>query len=432
MTIQTKSITTQTQAAKIWRKVQGTAVDAINFEVEELSLIDRLSNAKLAPSLREVTRPVFVTRDAGVASISEGGYKARPMSPAPQEISVSLVHLQKQFAIAELVLMISRMGGDTQLVKQFKFQLRMATKAMADQVGDYFYAGSTGILATTDTDLAGASTVLTLANGFNQSFITNAAYLANLFKSTGGVTGAAGDFVRGRDATSSYAQIANAIGQVTSKSLTNGTITVTWSGSAPSFTTNGIAIVKANSLDDTADDYNKAFVGLTEILTATSLHGLSGATFPDWAVALADTTGGRLDGTRIEKAADAVEDASGRTVDTIIWSKGVKRDVKAQYKAAVMFNDAYAIPIDGNVKAKGISFFASRRVPPGMAIPFAKAALEKFFWKPDLDDGDGSMTESELLESEDIAARIGRIDLVGNLVTNQRNAFSYFSGLTES
>jgi hypothetical protein len=52
MTIQTKSITTQTQAAKIWRKVQGTAVDAINFEVEELSLIDRLSNAKLAPLVR--------------------------------------------------------------------------------------------------------------------------------------------------------------------------------------------------------------------------------------------------------------------------------------------------------------------------------------------------------------------------------------------
>jgi hypothetical protein len=42
------------------------------------------------------------------------------------------------------------------------------------------------------------------------------------------------------------------------------------------------------------------------------------------------------------------------------------------------------------------------------------------------------MTESDLLESEDIAASIGRIDLVGNLVTNQRNAFSYFSGLTES
>lgn len=432
MTVQAKSITTQTAAAKIWRKVQGTAVDGINYEVEELGLIKSLSNAKLAPSLREVTRPVLITRDGGVASISEGGYKARPMSPAPQEISVSLVHLQKQFAIAELVLMISRMGGDTQIVKQFKYQLRMAVKAMAEQVGDYMYAGSNGIIATTDTDLSGATTVLTLTNGFNQSFITNASYLANRFQSTQGVSVAAGDYVRCRDSASSYAQVSNAIGQVTSRSLTNGTITVTWQGSAPSFTTNGIAIVKANSLDDTADDYNKAFVGLTEVLTATSVHGLSGSTFPDWAAAFSDTTGGRLDGTRIEKAADAIEDASGRTVDTVIWSKGVKRDVKAQYKSAVLFNDAYAIPIDGNIKAKGVKFFASRRVPPGFACPFVSDAWEKFFWKPDLQEGDGSMAESELLESEDIAARVGRIDLVGNLVTNQRNAFSYFTGLTES
>jgi hypothetical protein len=43
MSIQTKSITTQTQASKIWRKVQGTAVDAINLEVEELGLIKSLS-----------------------------------------------------------------------------------------------------------------------------------------------------------------------------------------------------------------------------------------------------------------------------------------------------------------------------------------------------------------------------------------------------
>lgn len=431
MTIATKSITTQTQAAKIWRKVQGTAVDGINFEVEELGLLKSLSNAKLASSLREVTRPVLITRDGGVASISEGAFKARPMSPAPQEITVSLVHLQKQFAIAQLVLMISRMGGDTQLVKQFKFQLRMAVKAMADQVGDYMYCGSNGIIATTDTDLSGATTVLALANGFNQSFISNAAYLSARFKSTGGVSGAAGDYVRIRDATSSYAQVSNAIGQVV-LNTTPGSISVTWNGSAPSSSTNGLALVKANSLDDSADDYNKAFVGLTEILTATSLHSLSGSTFPDWAVPFADVTGGRLDGTRLEKACDAVEDASGRKVDTVIWSKGVKRDVKAQYKSALEFNDAYAIPIDGDIKAKGIKFFASRRVPPAFACPFVSDAWERFFWKPDLPEGDGSMAESELLESEDIAASIGRIDLVGNLVVNQRNAFSYFTGLSES
>lgn len=429
MAIQSKVITTQTQAAKIWRKVQGTAVDAINFKVEELKWIQNLTNAKLAPSLREVTRPVFITRDGGVASISEGGYKARPMSPAPQEISVSLVHLQKQFAIAQLVLMITKMGGDTQVVKQFKTQLRMAIAAMSDQIGDYFWASSTGILATTDTDLAGASTVLTLANGLNQTFITDPAYLADRFKDTGGVTGAAGDYVRLRDSTSSFAQIANAIGQVTARSRANGTITVTWQGSAPSFTTNGIAIVKANSLDDTADDYNKTFTGMMDILTSTSLHGLSSSTFPDWA-AFADTTGGRFDGTRLEKQQDQIEDASGRSANRVIWAKGVKRDVKQQYKAGMMFNDAYNIPLDGNVKAEGVQFLASRRVPPGLVVTFAADALEKFFWKPTLDDQDG-MTENDLLESEDITASIGRIDLVGNLVVNQRNAFAYARSLTE-
>lgn len=436
MTIASKSITTQTQMSKIWRKVQGTAVDVVNTKVEELGLINSLSMAKLAPSLREVTRPVFVTRDGGVASISEGGYKARPMSPAAQEISVSLVHLQKQFAIAQLVLMISRMGGDTQVVRQFKTQLRFASYAMADQVGDYFWCGSTGIQATTDTDLSGATTVLTLANGYNQSTISNAAYLADRFKSTDGVSGAAGDYVRVRDATSSYAQVSNAIGQVTAKSRTNGTITLTWTGSAPSSTTNGLALVKANSLDDSADDYNKAFVGISEVLTATSLHGLSGSTYSEWAVqsGASDATGGRLDGIRLDKVCDAINDATGKKVDKIMWSKGVRRDVNAQYRSAVEFSSPYGIAIDGDVKRKGVEFFESRRVPPGWCVPFVSDAIERFFWKPDLPESGESvaMAESELLESEDIAASIGRIDLVGNLVTNQRNGFGSFTGLTES
>jgi hypothetical protein len=50
------------------------------------------------------------------------------------------------------------MGGDTQVVKQFKYQLRMAIAAMSDQIGDYFWAPLSGILATTDTDLSGATT----------------------------------------------------------------------------------------------------------------------------------------------------------------------------------------------------------------------------------------------------------------------------------
>lgn len=427
MSLQTKTATTQTPASKIWRKAQGTAVDGINFTVEELRLLNKLSNAKLAPSLREVTRPVFVSQGGGVSSTSEGGAKARPQSPPPQEISVSLVHLMKAFAIADLVLMISKMGGsDTQLVKQFKYQLRMAINSISNGVGDYVYCGSSGVLATTDTDLSGATTEVTLANGYNQSWITDPAFLAKRFVADA-QTGDP-DWVHFLVAG---VQQVNAYGYVSARNTTTGTITVTYAGSAPSITTNGLQIVKANSLESTQNDFNKAFVGLTEVLTATSLHGLSGGTFDGWNVAFSDTSGGRFDGTRLEKGMDAIEDDGGVTADTVMWSKGVKRDVKAQYKAALEFRDAYAIPIDGDIKARGIEFFASRRVPPGFATTFQKAAWEKFFWKPTIDDQD-SQTETDLQSSEDYTFKIGRIDLIGNLVCNRRKGFAYWRSLDES
>lgn len=426
MSMQTKVAMTQTDAAKIWRKVQGTAVDGISFTVDELRLLKNLSMAKLAPSLREVTRPVFINRDSGVASISEGGAKARPTKFTPQEISVSLVHLQKQFAIAQLVLMITRMGGDTQVVKQFKSQLRMAIAAMSDQVGDYMYCGSNGVLATTNTDLTGSTTTLTLAAGYNQSWLTNAKYLAERFHHGGDANSA--DNVHVLNAGT---QVTNAYGYVSAKSTTNGTIDVTWNGSAPSSTTDGLQIVKANSLESTANDYNKTYVGLTEVLTATSLHGLSGGTYDGWNPAFTDTTGGRLDGTRLEKGMDAIEDDGGVKADTLMWAKGVRRDVKAQYKAAFQTNDAYAIPLDGDVKQKGVEFFASKRVPNGFACAFDKSAWEKFFWKPGIEDASG-MTENDLLESEDLTISIGRIDLIGNLVCNRRKAFAYWRSLDES
>lgn len=423
MSLQIKSSTTQTQAQKIWRKVQGTAVDGINFKVEELKLIGSLTNAKLAPSLREVTRPVFVRRGGGVASISEGAAKARPSSPRVDEISVSLVHLQKQFAIAQLVLMITRMGGDTQVQKQFKGQLRMAIASMSDTIGDYFWAGSNGILAQTDTNLSGSTTEVTLDNGFNQSWITDPAYLTDRFNQASAADEA--DYVAFLNAGT---LVTDAVGFVSAKNASTGTITVDWIGSSPSDSTDNLQIVKANSLESTANDYNKAFVGITEVLTAAGLHGL---THDNWVAAYSDTSGGRLDGTRLEAALDAIEDKGGVKADKVMWSKGVKRDVKAQYKSALQFNDAYAIPIDGDVKHKGLEFFASRRVPPGLAVTMDSSSIEKFFWKPSLDEADG-MSESDLMESEDYTFSVGRIDLVGNLVTNRRLGFAYHRGLTES
>lgn len=420
MTLVTKTITTQTQMAKIWRKVQGTAVDGVNFKTPELMLLKNLTQAKLAASLREVTRPVWVAEDGGVASLAEGAAKARPMSPTVQEISVSLIHLQKQIAISELALMTSARGGDVAVTSQFKAQVQKGVAALGKQVGQYFWGQSDGVLAVTDTDLSGASTTLTLKSGYNQSWITDAKYLANRFRDS--------EYVIIRDGGS---QVSNAIGQITGRSTANGTITVTWSGSAPSDTNNGLTISKANSLDNATDDYNKALVGVMEAMTATSLHGLSGSTYSGWNVASSDSTGGRFDGVRLEAFQDAIEDDGGVTADLVAWSRGVKRDVRAQYSAALEFTDAYKIPIDGKVTAKGIDFFSSRDVPPTFVLVGNKSSVEKFFWNPSIESQD-SMQEGDLRESEDYSARIGHFDLVGNLVWNRRKGFAYGYSYSES
>jgi hypothetical protein len=127
---------------------------------------------------------------------------------------------------------------------------------------------------------------------------------------------------------------------------------------------------------------------------------------------------------------DAIEDDGGVKADTVIWSKGVKRDVKAQYKSALEFKDAYAIPIDGDVKARGIEFFASRRVPPASPARWIPARSRSSSGSR-RSTSEGT-SEDDLMESEDYTFSVGRIDLVGNLITNRRKGFAYWRPSQES
>src|SRR5688572_12649471 len=99
MAIETKSVKAYT--SKLWRKVQGTMVDAIGFEVEEMGWLGDLKPSKLDASLREVSRPLNINRAGGVASIGEGEYEAVPGSPEAEEITSSLVHFNKRITISK-------------------------------------------------------------------------------------------------------------------------------------------------------------------------------------------------------------------------------------------------------------------------------------------------------------------------------------------
>jgi hypothetical protein len=153
MTIVTQTPATVVgQSNKIWRKVQGDIGDGIQFDCEEWELQDELKDAKYDWSLREVTAPVDINEDGGVASIDEGAYEAVASSPNAEEISVAPIFLNKRFECSRFQMYIDEHGGDTQIRKVLKHNSLHAVRAIARQYSDYFWGPSTATLALTDTD----------------------------------------------------------------------------------------------------------------------------------------------------------------------------------------------------------------------------------------------------------------------------------------
>lgn len=425
MALETKSVKAYT--SKLWRKVQGAAVDGIGYQVEEMGWLDDLKPSKLDASLREVSRPLNIYRAGGVASLGEGEYEAIPSSPEAEEITASLVHFNKRVTISKLIQFIDKYGGDSQIKKDIKFRAMHAVTAMKERIAMAFYAPSSAILATTDTDIPATATgVMTLTNGFNQSWITDAAYIARWFV-------AASTKAKGADTVAllqASDQVVEATGFVSAKSASTPSITITFDATPSAYTTNGIQVVFANQMDNTKNDYNRGFVGLIDVLTATSVNGFSSSTAADWSVAASDTSGGRDSGARIRVQQDAIEDDGGKA-DRILLDKAVYRDLILQYQSPLRVSDPYALPIDGDVKARGIQWQKSKRVPPGLRVVYDHSAWEKFFWKPDMGDFE-DMGWGDLKEMEDVSGFLGTIDFVGNLICNKRKAFAYARGLTRA
>lgn len=419
MAIQTKSVAAFT--SKLWRKVQGKAVDAINYEVEELRWLKALKPSKLDPSLREVSRPVNIHRVGGTASIGEGEYEAIPSSPDAEEITQSLVHFNKRITISKLIRFIDQGGGDTQLVRDLKFRAKHAVTAMSERIAMAFYAPSSAIIALTDTDVGGADDVLTLTDGFNQSWITDGDYICRWFYANA----TNGDKIALMNAGT---RVTDAVGRVTAKTPATPSIGVTYDGSNPTETDNDLQVVFANQMDNAKDDYNRGMVGVCDVLYASALHGL---THDDWDIALSDTTGGRFSGARLREGQDAIMDDGGGKADRVMTTRGVYRDLILQYSSPLRVSDPYALPIDGDVKARGIQWQVSRRVPPGLAVAYDASAWERFFWKPEFGDFEDAGW-GDLKEMEDVSGYLGTIDFIGNLVCNKRKGFAAWRGLTEA
>jgi hypothetical protein len=420
----TYSVTTSASGLnKLWRKVQGEVANGLNFKCEEWQQLTDLEEYNIDWSFREITFPVRINKGVGVASIVEGGWEARPSSPNLEECTINWVQFNKRFTASLMAFYVSTKNPEAALKQQLVYQAMDAIDVLAAHFSDYFYGFSTAVLALSDTDISGTSGTLTLKYGYGSSTITDKTFIASLFR--------IGDYIA-LIATGSDALVdANAIGVVTAVTPATPSIAVTFIGSCSAYTTDGMRVVRANSLDQTVTgtDLNRGLTGLLDIATSATVQGLATSSAPDWSVAYSDTTGGRFSGVRLHKGRDQISNYGGGKADLCILSQGVYRDMIALQQSALRFNDPFALEFDADIKAKGLTFFKSRRTPPGYCWLVAKESLKRLNLLPKPTPGGIQWKDGTKLIDQN--AMVFGIDWPVNVITLNRKDMAVWSGLSE-
>lgn len=420
--------TSQTTLAKLGKKMQGQALKGFANRNEMWKRFRDLKDFEMQASQREVTTIIDIVEQPSGAFISEAGYEANAKTIDPQDLSFTWAFYNDRFSFSRTNFHLDRRFRNAQLLRQSVYQTKKLMEGLVRRVGIGAFGVSTGELAQTSTAATQSSGTYALKNGFGQANIDTTAYLAQLFK--------VGDYVA---LVRSGALVTNAIGVITAVSTSSG-ITVTWAGSVTS--QDNDSIVLANAYPTSAlltlaggTEYNKAPIGLLEMATATSLHGLSSSSYPLWAVAYTDTTAGYLTGTMVKRWQHEIKNKGGGDLTDVILAQGVERGLHQTTSAAVQFNDPLNMNIVGDVKAKGVKMVSDPLCPNGYAFAMDRSSFYK--WSiTEFPTGDETNIEGDeavtVDKQQDVSGSVLSFDLLYQFVCKNRGNLVVATSLTEA
>ena len=369
------SATRTTDLNGLWRKVQGPLRVAANVMFEEWDELKAFSKFDADWSSREITAPFDVYDETGVASIEEGDWEAEPTSVGTVDGSFTWILMNARFSITKTAKMIDRHSKGAMIENQFKFQGRKKIQAMRRKLADEFYGTSSSVKALVNAISSGDNTtaqVITLKNGYNQADIQDGGHIANLFRVKERVA-----FVR--------AGVLVGIGRVTAVSVVAGVATLGVAFAANVDVNANDAIVFANSMGNTTlshTDWNKGLTGWLDMLKAPTLQGISRASVENWKPARAEETAGRFTNVSFRRMKQALENR-GAKLTNIMIDQGVENDIFDQLQAGLRFSDAFSMELDGQPKARGVSWKAPRRMLPGYVFGYDKSVMQKMVLLPD-------------------------------------------------
>lgn len=415
--------TSKTDLQGLWRKVQGKLRVVAEFMYQEWDDLANFTNFDVDWSSREITAPFDLSEGAGIASIVEGGYEARPSSPATVDASFTWCHLNGRFTVSKISKMIQQKNPGAMLANQMKFQGRKKLEAIGQWISDSFYGFSTAVRAKITSISSGAGTtaqtiILKDAHGIAGLGSTTAPfYVLNLVR-----VGEYAAFVR------AGVLVANSIGLIAALTAATPSIDMTFAV-APTLAADD-QLVFANSLENTTlegTDYNKGLTGVLEAMTAVSLQGISSATYSRWAPGYADTAAGRFTNMGLRKMKQSIANTGGGTLTDIRWSFGVENDVFAQLQSGLRYDDINAMEMDGQPRAKGVTLTSTRAVPPGYVFGWDRKSVGKMVLLPK--PGAPSWDDGEKIP--DRSAYVFPLDYPCQIVWLNRGNLAYASAKTE-
>lgn len=419
MATATYNVTTSSgDLSSIWRKVQAGIVVAAQFGVEEWNALLGAKKFTVDWSAREITMELDIQDDVGTAMIPEGGKEARPSSPNTVTATLTWVLANKRFTISKTAQYIAQRTPAAQLEGQLKYQARKALQGIRRKFGDMFYGFSTGTAAIASASAASAVAIKDLYGIANLGSVSANRRAADLFK--------VGDYIVALNPTGPALRAAPV--KVTNVNRTTNVLSVDGDMSVVA----SDLITFGNNLENTTlaggTERNQHLVGLLDGITSTSVHGVSGTTYPAWAAAMNDSTGGRFNGIKLRRLKQEIMNKGGGELDTVWWANGVENDVVAQLQAGVRFDDAFSLEMDGRPVSKGVRFSTSRRVPDGYVFGYdSRNSVNRMTLLPEpgapaFDDGDKLQDDSGLVFSLDFPAA---------MVYKNRANMGLFSGLTQ-
>lgn len=419
--------TTVSSLADLHKKTNTEVMVGLKRKTEEFSWFRDIPDLKLIPSGNEMRLVLDVTYQPDTAAmIPDGGYEAVQTTQAPSHGTVTFVQMNARYAFTTLYQGYDKKGRAGMIQKNTLWSATKAIENFARKIGLQTYGFSTGTKAVVAaTGSAGATqNGIQIKNAFGSSLIPGNAvadrtYLSNIFRVGDPIalirSGAIVEFgvVSAAPSAGSGAGFIDAVFN-SSITPTTGDLIV------------AAAAVIGATLSET--DQNRWPVGLLDVCTSSSVHGLSGSG-NQWNAGFSDITGGRMSFVRGEALRNGLWNNGGVKLDRMIWSQGVRRDTIAGERGAMIYQSS-STNLDGDVGMKGVKDLTSQLVPTGMVFGYNSQCLTKKSLS-DLPDYDSGPAIFELDKVQDKGSYSASFNYIYLKACTNRAGVGYLANLQE-